>query len=103
MFVCGCVTVLELKKLSGGVVVAVFVKPNSGRFQLRVEDDMLVALWRESPVKGRVNRELIKELSRIFKKRVEIVAGFTSRQKKILIKDISKDVANTILSKYASR
>jgi len=85
------------------VVVAVFVKPNSGRFQLRVEGDMLVVLCRESPVKGRVNKELIKERSRIFKKRVEIVAGFTSKQKKVLIKDVSKDKTNTILSKYVSK
>ena len=57
---------------------------------------------RESPVKGRVNKELIKELSRIFKKRVEIVAGLTSKQKKILITSISADEANAVLSKHVS-
>ncbi len=94
---------MELREVSSGVVVAMFVKPNSGQFQLKVEGDTLVVLCRESPVKGRVNKELIKELSRIFKKRVEIISGFTSKEKKILIKGISKDVANTILSNYASR
>jgi len=54
---------LDLRQVSGGVVVAVFVKPNSKQFQLKVEDDTLVALCRESPVKGRVNKELIRELS----------------------------------------
>ena len=93
---------MELRKVSGGVVVAVFVKPNSGQFQLKVEGDELVVLCRESPVKGRVNKELIKELSRIFKKRVKIVAGLTSRQKKILISGISTDEANAILSKNVS-
>jgi len=68
---------------------------------LKVEDDTLVVWCRESPVKGRVNKELVRELSRIFKKRVEIVAGFTSRQKGVLIKDISMDEADAILSKYA--
>jgi len=29
-------------------------------------------------VKGRVNRELIRELSRLFKRRVEILSGFSS-------------------------
>ena len=94
---------MELREVSGGVVVAVFVKPNSGRFQLRVEGDTLVLLCRESPVKGRVNKELIKELSKLFKKRMEIVAGLASKQKKILIKDISKDETSVILSKYVSK
>jgi uncharacterized protein (TIGR00251 family) len=94
---------LELRQVSDGVIVPVFVKPHSKQFQLKVEGDLLVALCRETPVKGKVNKELIKELSRIFKKRVEIVAGFTSKQKKILITDINIDEANSILSKCVSR
>lgn len=94
---------LELRQVSGGVVVAVFVKPNSKQFQLKVEGDTLVVLCRESPVKGKVNKELIKELSRIFKKRIEIVAGFTSKQKKVLITGISMDEANAVLSGYVSK
>lgn len=93
---------VELRQVLGGVVVAVFVKPNSKQFQLKVEGDTLVVLCRESPVKGRVNKELIKELSRIFKKRVEIVAGFTSKQKKVLITGISMGEANAVLSRYVS-
>jgi len=50
----------ELQQVSGGVVVNVFVRPNSERFQLKAEGDELVVLCRESPVKGRVNKELIK-------------------------------------------
>ena len=94
---------MELLKVSDGVVVAVFVKPNSKQFQLKVEGDEVVVLCREQPVKGRVNKELIKELSKIFKKRVEIVAGLTSRQKTVLIRDISIEEANSILLKYASK
>jgi len=94
---------MELHQVSEGVVVDVFVKPNSKRFQLRVEGDELVVLCRESPVKGRVNKELIKELSRVFKKRVEIVAGFTSRQKKLLIRGISMEEAKSMLTKHESK
>jgi uncharacterized protein (TIGR00251 family) len=93
---------MELQKVSDGVVVAIFVKPNSKGFQVKVEDDELIALCRESPVKGRANRELIKELSRLFKRRVDIVAGFASKQKKVLITDISVDQVSAILSKYTS-
>jgi len=70
---------------------------------LRVEGNEVVVLCRESPVKGRVNKELIKEFSRIFKKRVEVVAGFTSRQKKVLIRGITVDEAKSILTEYASK
>jgi len=94
---------VEMLKVSGGVVVGVFVKPSSGQFQLKVEGDELVVLCRESPVKGRVNRELVKEFSRVFKRRVEIVAGLASRQKKVLIRDISMDEAKSILTEYAVR
>jgi uncharacterized protein (TIGR00251 family) len=102
MFACGCVNGLELLKVSDGVVFAVFVKPNSKQFQLKVEGDELAVLCRESPVKGRVNKELIKEFSRIFKKKVEIVAGFTSKQKRVLIKGIGTDEVSAILAKHVS-
>jgi len=94
---------VDLRQVSGGVVVDVHVKPNSKQFQLKVEDDALVVLCRESPVKGKVNKELIKEFSRIFKKRVEIVSGFTSKQKKLLITGINMDEANSILNKYGTK
>jgi uncharacterized protein (TIGR00251 family) len=93
---------MKMQKISDGVVIVIFVKPNSKLFQLKAEGDELVVSCRESPVKGRANKELIKELSRIFKKRVEIIAGFTSKQKKVLIKDISTSEANAILSKHTS-
>ena len=48
-------------------------------------------------MKGRVNRELIRELSRLFKRRVEILSGFSSRQKKILIRDIDAEEVKQIL------
>jgi uncharacterized protein (TIGR00251 family) len=94
---------MKLQKVSDGVIVAVFVKPNSKEFQLKIEGDELVVSCRESPVKGKVNKELIKELSRIFKRRVDIVAGFTSRQKKVLIKGISTDEINAALFEYAPK
>ena len=94
---------MKLQKVSDGVIVAVFVKPNSKEFQLKIEGDELVVSCRESPIKGKVNKELIKELSRIFKRRVDIVAGFTSRQKKVLIKGISTDEINAALFEYAPK
>jgi len=52
---------------------------------VELDGDEVVVSCREAPVKGKVNRELVKKLSRLFNRRVEIVSGFSSRQKKLLI------------------
>ena len=88
---------MKLRKTAQGIVLDVHVKPNSKEFQIKTEEDELVVFCRETPVKGRVNRELMKELSRLFKRRVEILSGFSSRQKKILIGDIDAKEVKQIL------
>ena len=93
---------MKLRKIAQGTVLDVYVKPNSKEFKIETEQDGFVVFCRETPVKGRVNRELIKELSRLFKRRVEIISGFGSRQKKILISDISIEEANEVWSAYES-
>lgn len=90
---------MKLLKTDQGVVLNVYVKPDSRDFKIEVEDDELVVCCREAPVKGKVNKELVKELSRLFKKRTAVIAGSTSKQKKILIMDISLEEANDTLSK----
>ena len=79
--------------------MSVYVKPDSRDFKTEVEDDELVVSCREPPVKGKVNKELVKELSRLFKKRTAVIAGSTSKQKKVLIMDISLEEANNTLYK----
>ena len=88
---------MKLQETSSGVLLDLYVKPNSNQFRIAVESDELVVFCREAPVKGKVNRELIKELSRLFRRRVEILSGFTSRQKKILIRDIEAKEVKQIL------
>jgi hypothetical protein len=91
---------MKLLKTDQGVVFNVYVKPDSREFKIEVEDDGLVVYCREAPVKGKVNKELVKELSSLFKRRIEIVSGFTSKQKKVLIKDISLDEVANVISKF---
>jgi len=93
---------MKLQKTSSGVVIYVRVKLNSKQFRIAVETDELVVFCREAPVKGRVNRELIRELSKAFHRKVQILSGFTSRQKKVLIEHISIGEVNEILSAYRS-
>lgn len=89
---------MQLRETARGIVAGIFVKTNSRQFQVRIENGELIVYCHEVPVKGRVNRELIKELSKIFKTRVEIISGKTSRYKKILIRDIKEeDVQKALL------
>lgn len=82
---------MKLQKVTQGVIVDVFVKPNSKRFQLKMEENELVALCSQAPVKGKVNKELLKQLSRFFGHKVELVSGFTSRQKRFLVNEIEPE------------
>jgi uncharacterized protein (TIGR00251 family) len=67
------------------VILQLYVRPSSREFRIQNEDNGLVVFCHEAPVKGKVNKELIKEFARLFHKRVQIVAGATSRQKRLLI------------------
>ena len=88
---------MNRRKTSQGITLDVYVKPKSKEFKIEKEDYKIAVFCRESPVKGRVNRELIKELSKLFKRRVEIISGFSSRQKRVLIRDIDVNEVRQVL------
>ncbi len=94
-----------LREVKDGVIVEVYVKPCAKREGFRLED-VLVFETREKPVKGRVNRALVKALAKLFKvspSRIEITSGLRSRDKIVLVKDISLSEAKYILSKNLRR
>jgi len=81
---------MKLQKTKQGVILEIHVKPRSKEFKIVVEGDEIMVFCKEEPVKGKVNKELIKQFSRLFHKNVKLVSGFTSKQKKVLIKDAEK-------------
>jgi uncharacterized protein (TIGR00251 family) len=89
---------MKLQETAQGVVLDMHVKPGSKEFRLQLDEDELVVLCREAPVKGKVNKELLKQFSRLFGHNVELVSGFTSRQKKFLVSDIKAEEVNRILA-----
>ena len=93
---------MKLQETERGIVIEILVKPKSKQFRVKIEGDEVIVFCREAPVKGKVNRELTKELSRLFKRRVQIISGFTSRQKKLLIADINTEAFHEILSTHGS-
>ncbi len=46
----------------------------------------IVVYATEEPEKGKVNKEIIKELTRLFHAKVELANGFASKEKKFLVK-----------------
>ena len=88
---------MKMTETKDGVVIEVYVKPNSQKFGFTVEGNEIVVRCTEEPVKGKVNKELIKELTRLFHTQVELVSGATSKQKKLLIKNLGKSEAECLL------
>lgn len=79
---------MKVFETKDGCILEVSVKPRSKEFKVVVEENAIVVFCIEDPVKGRVNKELVKELSRVFHRPVELVSGFSSRDKRVLIKGV---------------
>ena len=88
---------MNLTETKDGVVIEVFVKPNSQEFSVAVEGDEVVVRCTQEPVKGKVNKELLKEFTKLFQTNVELVSGATSRQKRVLIKGKRKEEVESFL------
>jgi uncharacterized protein (TIGR00251 family) len=88
---------MRINEVKDGVILEVNVKPNSKEFKIAVEGEEIVVFCVERPVKGKVNRELLKEFSRLFHNKVELVSGCTSKQKKLLIRGFVKSEVERIL------
>lgn len=89
---------MKLQETVQGVVLDVFVRPKSKKFRLEMDGDEVIVSCRKAPVKGKVNRELMKQLSEIFGRNVELILGFTSQKKRFLISDIGVEEVSRILA-----
>jgi len=81
---------MRIDETKEGCILEISVRPRSNEFSIVVQGDDIVVHCREEPVRGRVNRELVKELSRLFGKKVELVSGFSSREKRLLVRGVKK-------------
>jgi uncharacterized protein (TIGR00251 family) len=88
---------MRITETKEGLLLEISVKPRSKEFKIVVEEDEIVVFCEEEPVKGKVNKELIKEFSRLFHKEVELVSGFASKQKKLLIRNAKRSDIEHIL------
>jgi uncharacterized protein (TIGR00251 family) len=91
-----------LTEISDGILVDIEVSPKSKNFEISGYNE-----WRERieikikspPLKGKANKEIINEFSKLTKKDVEITSGHKSRQKTLKIFRISKNEFLDILDK----
>jgi uncharacterized protein (TIGR00251 family) len=89
---------MSIKETANGVLITIFVKPNSSKFTIESNGDSVVVHATEEPVKGKVNKEIIKELTKFFHANVKLVSGATSRQKQLAI-EIKKEELEQFLKK----
>jgi uncharacterized protein (TIGR00251 family) len=73
------------------------VKPNSKRVSLKVKKGIVHLSVTNPPVKNQANKEIVKILSELFKKKVEIHKSMPGYKKIIKINDMDVEEAKKIL------
>ncbi|MDR2699700.1 MAG: DUF167 domain-containing protein [Nitrososphaerota archaeon] len=83
---------MSIKETADGVLITIFVKPNSSKFAIELNGDDIVVYATEEPEKGKVNKEILKELTKFFHTNVKLVSGVTSRHKQLTIEIKKKEL-----------
>ncbi|MGE5187821.1 MAG: DUF167 family protein [Betaproteobacteria bacterium] len=76
---------MSIKETKDGVLLSIFVKPNSPKFKIELDGGEIVVHATEVPERGKVNKEIIKELTRFFGVKAELVSGVTSKEKQFFL------------------
>jgi uncharacterized protein len=90
---------MSIKEIKDGIIITIYVKPNSDKFKIERDGDEIVVYATEEPEKGKVNKEISKAASDFFGFEVEIVSGLTSRQKTLLLRGATKEQVEYALKK----
>ncbi len=75
------------------------VKTNAKSFRLRVKGLILFVDITSAPQEGEANREVIKELKKLFKRPVVMVKGHKNKEKIVLVRNLMPEDAKRILDK----
>lgn len=88
---------MNVKENANGVSISIRVNPASGRFKLYRESGRVVLDIKSRPEKGKANAEILAGLSKMFGRETEIIRGRKSRDKTVLIRDVSRKDIERIL------
>ena len=92
---------INIREVEDGIVVSVKVQPNASRDRVvgKHGDQLKIAVT-VAPEKGKANKVVIKVLSKLLGVKssdIEILSGETSRDKKVLIRNISEEEFNRVI------
>ncbi len=86
---------VNIREVEDGIVVSVKVQPNASKDRVVGEHaDQLKIAVTVAPEKGKANKAVIKVFSKLLGIKIsdiEILSGETSRDKKVLIRNITKE------------
>ncbi len=88
---------MSIKETKDGATITIFVKPNSPKFKIELDGDEIVVHATEEPEKCKVNKEILKEFSRLLHTKVELASGATSRQKQLFVAGVTKSQIEQVL------
>ncbi len=92
---------MKLTETKNGTIIEIYVKPNQPQFKILIEREDVVVFSTEEPIKGRANKEIVKELTKIFHANVELISGSASKEKKLIVNGLGKNETEEILAKNA--
>lgn len=93
---------MNIKETKDGLLLPIFVKPNQPVFRIEIDGDEVVVYATEEPERGKVNKEIIKEFSRLLGAKVELAGGFTAKHKQLLITGVEKQPLEKALSGFST-
>jgi uncharacterized protein (TIGR00251 family) len=88
---------MSINKAKGGVILTIFVKPNSPKFKIELDGIDIVVYSTEEPIKGKVNKEILREFTKLLHAKVELASGLTSKEKQLFVTGIGKQQAEELL------
>ncbi len=92
---------MKLTETKNGTIIEIHVKPNQPQFKILIEREDVVIFSTEEPIKGRANKEIVKELTKIFHANVELISGSSSKEKRLIVNGLGKNDTAEILAKNA--
>lgn len=88
-----------LKETNEGLIIEVTVKPRSKNSKIEFIDNKLIFFSKNQPIKGRVNKELVRALSNFSGVKLRILSGFKSNNKILLLEKVDKNKFLKIIKK----
>lgn len=83
---------LNITSTSDGILFEILVKPMSKNCRIAIINNEVTFFSKKPAYKGKANKDLIKVLSHLFRRKVKIVFGFTSNKKIVFIKDLDQGI-----------